>query len=61
MDIKTITELLLELTPLVSKFWLPVFGEKKISDSLNRNKFFYFDDRILLFALKKYGKRNQTK
>ena len=55
MDIQSVTELLLELSPIINKFWIPSIDSKR--KKLARTKFNRIDDRILLLGLMKYGSR----
>jgi len=50
-----VTELLLELCPIINKFWLPTIDFKR--KKLSRTKFNRIDDRLLLLGLQKYGSR----
>jgi hypothetical protein len=59
MAMSSVTELLLELSPIISKFWIPTMDFKR--KKLSRTKFNRIDDRILLLGLMKYGSRKLEK
>jgi len=49
-------EMLLHLTPLIQKDWMPIFTDINLMNQGSaRTKFNHIDDNLLLIGLMKYG------